>query len=253
MVALALGTETATVELQTLGSIASYDLMERLAQGGMGVVYKAHQPALDRSVALKLLAPHATGSADALRRFQTETAAAAGLHHPNILPIYESGEEDGQAYYSMPLMEGGTLADRLQRRPVDPKEAAHLMRKIAAAVGYAHQQGVLHRDLKPQNIFLAPDGEPYVADFGLANHVLANLSRLARRQGDLTAEITYAREAVQAAHRVYPEGHPIRRQSEKLLERVIERRIATARERGESERIWQAELDALTFTGSSQR
>lgn len=168
MVALALGAETPPMMVEPLGSIASYDLKERIAQGGMGVVYKAHQPALERSVALKLLAPHATGSADALRRFQTETAAAASLQHPNILPIYESGEENGQAFYSMPLMDGGTLADRLPGHPIDPKEAARLMRKIAAAVAHAHQQGVLHRDLKPQNIFLDTDSEPYVADFGLA-------------------------------------------------------------------------------------
>lgn len=149
-------------------TFGEYELLEELGRGGMGVVYRAWQPALQRSVALKMLLAGPFASPEFARRFRREAQTAARLRHPGIAAIHDAGECDGQAFYTMELIEGRTLADVVRERLPVPREAAALLEKTARAVAHAHALGVLHRDLKPSNILISADGEPRVADFGLA-------------------------------------------------------------------------------------
>jgi serine/threonine protein kinase len=148
--------------------VGRFRLIARLGMGGMGTVYEAEDGGLERTVALKMIRGFRFSTADELSRFQREAQAAARLDHPNIVPVYEIGEIGGCPFLSMKLIRGGTLADRLKMGAMPAEESATIMAKVAAAVGHAHEKGVLHRDLKPSNILLDLEGEPWLTDFGMA-------------------------------------------------------------------------------------
>jgi WD40 repeat protein/tRNA A-37 threonylcarbamoyl transferase component Bud32 len=148
-----------------------YELIQKIARGGMGVVYKARQRKLNRIVALKMILTGHLATAEEVQRFYLEAEAAAQLEHPGIVPIFEVGERDGQPFFSMSFVDGGSLADRVREGPLLPRDAAGLVERIAGAVAYAHSHGIIHRDLKPGNILLDKDGNPKVSDFGLAKKV----------------------------------------------------------------------------------
>jgi WD40 repeat protein len=149
-------------------NLPGYEIHEELGWGGMGVVYKARQIGLNRLVALKMIPFGAGASSQTRARFRAEAMAAGRLQHPHIVPIYEIGEHRGQPYFSLELVEGGTLAQKLAGEPQPASEAAGLVETLARAVHYAHQRGIIHRDLKPANILLSADGTPKISDFGLA-------------------------------------------------------------------------------------
>ncbi len=150
-----------------------FELLEELGRGGMGIVYKALQPSLGRTVALKMILRGDLASAADIARFHSEAASAARLQHPSIVPVYEVGEQDGRPYFAMKCIEGTTLGRRLSEGPLPPREAAELLLPVCRAIHNAHQQGILHRDLKPSNILIDGQGHPHVTDFGLAKEVAA--------------------------------------------------------------------------------
>jgi serine/threonine-protein kinase len=145
-----------------------FEILEEIGRGGMGVVYKARQPELDRLVAIKMILASHLASPEHVRRFQDEARAAAALRHSHIVHIHEVGQWHGQHYFAMEYIDGESLAERTARGPADPNDAARLVRTVARAVHHLHQHGIVHRDLKPSNILLDSEGEPYVSDFGLA-------------------------------------------------------------------------------------
>ncbi len=157
---------------ESLPEIAGYEVLALIGEGGMGSVYRARQPRLQRTVAIKTIRAGRQARADQLERFRAEAEAVARLRHPNIIQIYEVGTWQGQPYFSMEFVAEGNLAQRLARGLIPPREAAEMVRALAGAMHHAHSCGVVHRDLKPANILLRqPVGgvlEPLVSDFGLA-------------------------------------------------------------------------------------
>ncbi len=168
------GDDPQTQASQVLGDFGQYELLEEIGRGGMGVVYKARQKALDRTVAIKMVLAGHLGSPEHLQRFQKEARATARLQHPHIVHIHEVGQFDGRHFFAMQYVDGISLAQRIEQGPIEIDEAVRLLTIVADAVDHLHQQDIVHRDLKPSNILLDAQGQPHVGDFGLAKVFSAN-------------------------------------------------------------------------------
>ena len=156
---------------RTLIDFGDYELQEEIGRGGQGLVYRARQKSLNRMVALKVIGLGQWATDEHVKRFRREAEAAASLEHPYIVPIHEVGERDGACYFSMGLVEGEQLDATLKREAMPIRRAAELIAKLSRTVHYAHEHGILHRDIKPGNILLDKNGEPHLTDFGLARLV----------------------------------------------------------------------------------
>ena len=157
--------------LPKLSYFGDYELLEEIARGGMGVIYKARQISLDRIVAVKMMRPGLLATEEEIKRFHAEATAAANLQHPNIVSIYEVGEQDGLHYFSMEYIAGTSLAQVVQQHPLLPSNAARHVQTVAEAIHYAHTKGTLHRDLKPSNILVDLSDRLHITDFGLAKQI----------------------------------------------------------------------------------
>lgn len=157
-----------TQEEQLFGD---YEVLGELGRGGMGVVFKARHRTLRRIVALKMIRSGEFADNGQVRRFYAEAEAAAKLDHPGIVPVYESGEFSGRHFFSMAFVEGHALTEETKDGPMDPRRAASVLKRVAEALHFAHENGIVHRDIKPANILLDLNGQPRIADFGLAKHV----------------------------------------------------------------------------------
>src|SRR5438128_5454265 len=157
--------------VEILGELGDYELLEEIGRGGQGVVFRARQKSLNRTVALKVIGLGQWATKAHLQRFRLEAEAAASLDHPCIVPIHEVGEREGCCYFSMNFVEGGQLVEVARREPMPIRRAAELIAKLARTVHYAHEHGILHRDIKPGNVLLDAKGEPHLTDFGLVRLV----------------------------------------------------------------------------------
>ena len=149
-------------------TISHYQITGKLGEGGMGVVYKADDTKLERTVALKFLADHLLRDEEARKRFQREAKAAAALHHPNICPVHEIAEAEGETFIAMAFIEGQNLDDRIAAGPLPLAQALDIAHQIATGLEAAHAKGIVHRDIKPGNIIVDDKGHVTVMDFGLA-------------------------------------------------------------------------------------
>jgi serine/threonine protein kinase/ABC-type phosphate/phosphonate transport system substrate-binding protein len=188
-------TETTTTEAFPLPySFGDYELLEEVARGGMGKVYRARQKSLDRIVAVKMLLSRSQADFDTIRRFRVEAVAAGSLKHPNIVPIHEVGQYDGQRFIAMDYVVGGNLAE-YAISPLPPKRAAELLVTISSAIHYAHRHRILHRDLKPSNILMDEAGQPHVTDFGLAKGLETSLGEESPDENHATVVLFQRRTA----------------------------------------------------------
>jgi serine/threonine protein kinase/Flp pilus assembly protein TadD len=164
-------TQQAARSPKKITDFGDYELLKKIGRGGQGLVYRARQKSLNRTVALKIIGLGQLATKTHLKRFHVEAEAAASLDHPCIVPIFEIGEREGSCYFSMKFIEGGQLDEVVRREPISIRRAAELIAKVARTVHYAHEHHILHRDIKPGNILLDQQGEPHLTDFGLARLV----------------------------------------------------------------------------------
>jgi eukaryotic-like serine/threonine-protein kinase len=172
---------TSTDAAELFSASDDYELLEEIGRGGQGVVYRARQKSLNRTVAIKIIGISNGRTKAHLKRFRLEAEAAAKLNHPFVVPIHEIGQRNGRCYFSMGLVEGGRLDQVATREPMSPRQATEVVAKLARAVHYAHQHGIIHRDIKPGNVLLDAKGEPHLTDFGVA--------RLLETENDATCTI----------------------------------------------------------------
>ena len=149
-------------------TISHYRIVEKLGEGGMGVVYRAEDTTLDRPVALKFLADHLLNDTEAKERFLREAKAAAALHHSNVCPVHEIDEVDGKTFLAMAFLEGESLEEHIAQGPLSIKEALDIARQVAEGLDAAHEKGIVHRDIKPANVMVDAKGHATIMDFGLA-------------------------------------------------------------------------------------
>ncbi len=178
-------------------TISHYKILEKLGEGGMGVVHKAQDTRLERTVALKFLAAHLLGDDEAKARFLREAKAAAGLDHPNVCTVYEVGEADGKTFLAMALIEGESLEARIAKGPLPLQDALDISRQVADGLEAAHEKGVTHRDIKPANVMVDSKGRATIMDFGLAR--LAEASRLTKADQTLGTMPYMSPEQLQGA------------------------------------------------------
>ena len=163
-------------------TISHYRITEKLGEGGMGVVYRAEDLQLGRTVALKFLAPHALEDPESKTRFLREAKTAASLDHPNICGVYEIGEADGRPFFSMAFIEGQTVRDKVRERPLPLDAALDIAIQTGEGLAVAHNRGIIHRDVKSANIMVTPEGQVKVMDFGLAIRTSAASPEQAQRK-----------------------------------------------------------------------
>ncbi len=178
-------------------TISHYRVLEQLGEGGMGVVYKAEDTKLERTVALKFLAAHLLNDDEAKQRFLREAKAAAALDHPNICTVHEIDEADGKTFLAMAFLKGETLEDRIAKGPLSLKDALDFGRQVAEGLQAAHLESIVHRDIKPANILISPEGRATIMDFGLAR--LTEASRLTRKEQTLGTAAYMSPEQMQGA------------------------------------------------------
>ncbi|MCW5553498.1 MAG: serine/threonine protein kinase [Verrucomicrobiae bacterium] len=163
--------KTSSFAISSPGRFGDYELLEEIARGGMGIVWRARQCSVNRMVALKLLRTAEFARPEDAGRFRSEAAAVASLQHPHIVALHDFGEHQGQPWLSLDFVEGRTLAELIRNRPLPPRQAAELLKTVAEAVAHAHDRGILHRDIKPSNILMDREGRPRITDFGLAKRL----------------------------------------------------------------------------------
>ncbi len=171
--------------------IGGYEILGELGRGGMGVVYKAYQRGLKRTVALKMILGGGHAGPEQLKRFLTEAHSVAHLQHPNIVQVFDIGENNGLPYFSLEFIDGPPLSEKLGKNPQPPREAAEMVAILAMTIAYAHEQGILHRDLKPANILLTSAGVPKIADFGLAKQIEEAETPGSTRTGTIMGTASY--------------------------------------------------------------
>ena len=148
--------------------IGRYEIKAELGRGGMATVYKAYDPKFEREVALKVLPHELLHDVQFRGRFEREAKIIARLEHAAIVPVYDVGDDNGQPYFVMRYMTGGSLSERLTSEPISLQETARIIQRVAAALDYAHSKGIIHRDLKPGNILFDETGDPFISDYGIA-------------------------------------------------------------------------------------
>ena len=169
-------------------TISHYKIIDKLGEGGMGVVYKAEDTKLDRPVALKFLATHLIADADIRKRFEREAKAAAALNHPNICTVYEIAEDNARTFIAMAFLEGEGLDKKIEAGPLKFKDALNIAIQVAQGLQAAHEKGIVHRDIKPANLMIGENGHVTIMDFGLAQ--LADRSKLTRTD-ETMGTVTY--------------------------------------------------------------